>query len=72
VAGLRTDVSSYGPRSWLDRWLNLCVSLFIASAAIYGAVWLIEAVWVPLLVIVGTAVVLVASVTVLWRRHRGW
>jgi Na+/glutamate symporter len=60
------------PRSWLDRWVGLCVSLFIASAAIYGAVWLIEAVWVPLLVIVCTVAVLVGTATVLWRWHRGW
>ena len=65
-------MSSYGPRSWLDRWVSLCVSLFIASAAIYGAVWLIEAVWLPLLVIIGTVTALAAIVTLLWRRHRGW
>lgn len=67
-----TPVWSSGMHSLLDRWVSLCVSLFIASAAIYGAVWLIEAVWVPLLVIVGTVAVLVVTATVLWHRHRGW
>jgi len=63
---------SSGIHSWLDRYLNLCVTMFMASLAIYGAVWLIEAIWVPLLVIVGTAGVLVLVVTVLWRRYRSW
>lgn len=69
---MTTAVWSSSPRSLLDRWVNLCVSLFIASAAIYGAVWLIEAVWVPLLVIVGTVAALVVTATMLWRRHHGW
>jgi Na+/glutamate symporter len=58
---------SSGMHSWLDRWVGLCVSLFIASAAIYGAVWLIEAVWVPLVVIVGVAGAFVVVTTCL-----GW
>jgi len=65
-------MSSYDPRSWLDRLRGACLSFLFAAVALYIAVRLIRSVAVPLLVIGGVAVLVSLAFVLLRRRNRGW
>lgn len=62
---------SQEPARWLDRLVGACFTFFLGALALYGAVWLLEAVWVPLLVVVGLGLVTVATIIVLRRPPGG-
>ena len=65
-------MSSYDPRSWLDRLRATCLSLLFAAVALYMAVRLIRSVAAPLLVIGGVAALAGLAIVLLRRRNRGW
>lgn len=60
------------PSRWLDRLVGACFSVLLAALALYGAVWLLRAVWTWL--VIGGAVVAIAGLTflALRGRSRGW
>lgn len=65
-------MSNRESRGWLDRVVGACLAVFLAELALFGAVQLIRAVWVWLVVgLVMLAVVAVAVFT-LRRRYGGW
>lgn len=59
------------PARWLNRFVTACCSLLIAALALYGAVWLLQAVWVALLVTVVVGVVVTTVVVLLLRGRAG-
>ncbi|MEI2775208.1 MAG: hypothetical protein V9G19_04405 [Tetrasphaera sp.] len=65
-------MSSYDPRSLLDKVLAACVTLLLAALVLHWAVGLIEEDW-PWLVGIAIAVLVTASLT-MWLRSRqgGW
>jgi len=63
-------MSSLDPSTWTDRLLRACVSLLIASFAVYLAVHLIVTV-LPWLIGIGAAVLATWLVVVLVRRRLG-
>jgi hypothetical protein len=65
-------MSPSDPQPWLDKLVGTCLSVLVGAVGIYVAVRLIEAVWAVLLVIVGTGVIVAASVSLLRSRNRGW
>jgi LPXTG-motif cell wall-anchored protein len=65
-------MSSYDPRSWLQRLVGACLSLLFAAVALYTAVRLIRSVAVPLLVIGGVAALAGLAILLLRRRNRIW
>jgi hypothetical protein len=63
---------SSDPRSWLDRLVGLCLSVFVGALALFGAVHLVESVWTQL---VAAAIVLALIMVGIgwWREHgSGW
>ena len=60
------------PAQWLDRLVGACFSLLLGALALYGAVWLIEGLWMVLLIIVCVGLLLGGAVAVLRARWRGW
>ena len=63
-------MSSLDPSTWTDRLLRACVSLLIASFAVYLAVHLIVTV-LPWLIGIGTTVLVAWLVAALVRRRIG-
>jgi len=59
-------------RSIVDRLVNACLTLLVAAIALVLAVHLIEAVWVPLVIGLGSLSAAGAVVTWWRRRSRGW
>jgi hypothetical protein len=65
-------MSNSDPRSWIDRFVGVCLSLLIGATAVYVAVRLIEAVWSALLVIISVGVFVALAIAALRRRSSGW
>lgn len=63
---------SQEPERWLDRFAGACATVFIGALALYGAIWLLRAIW-PELAIVATVTACLAGL-VAWIRGRrgGW
>lgn len=60
------------PQRWLDRLVGACVSVLIGALALYGAVWLLRAIW-PELTIVALSATAIVGVFSWWRsRISGW
>ncbi len=55
-----------------NRFLDVCVALLLGAMALYGAVQIIQAIWVWLCILV--AIVGTAALTwkLLYTRYRGW
>lgn len=61
-----------GRRSPLDRIQDACVTALVGALALYGAVWLLRAIW-PELLIVGLVAGGIAGLLMWWRqRCGGW
>ncbi len=60
---------SEGRKQWLDRIVDACVSIFLASLALNLAVGLVVAVWAELVIITALLGVLVLTL-VIWRARR--
>jgi hypothetical protein len=60
------------PGSCLQRLVELCVQFLICALAIYWAVQLLQAVWLPVLLIIGAGGVLAGIIAWLRRARRGW
>lgn len=59
-------------RSLLDRLVDVCISVLIGALALYGAMWLLRAIWPDLLLVAGSLAGIVGLVT-WWRtRQSGW
>lgn len=65
-----TELVAQEPERWLDRAVGACFSLLLGTLAMYGAVWLVTAVWLELMIIVFVASCLIGLV-VLWRVRQG-
>ncbi len=60
------------PQRWLDRLVGTCVNVLIGALALYGAVWLLRAIW-PELVMVTLLGACVVGLISWWRvRRSGW
>lgn len=46
------------PDGWTNRFINWCLGILLAAAALYCAVRLLEAIWPTLIVIVGCVAIL--------------
>jgi len=59
------------PARWVDRLVGACVSLFVGAVALYGAIYLVTAVWVQ--VAIGAAVLALSMLGwVVWQRQWRW
>lgn len=60
------------PQRWLDRLVGACVSVLVGALALYGAVWLLRAIW-PELAIVALCGAAIVGAIGWWRGGRaGW
>lgn len=62
----------YGTGSCLQRLAEICVQFLICALAIYWAVQLLQAVWLPVLLIVASGGLLVGIIAWVRRSRRGW
>jgi asparagine N-glycosylation enzyme membrane subunit Stt3 len=58
------------PSRWLDRLVGACFSVLLGALALYAAVWLLQAIWPALLMVVFVASCIVGLVA-LWRMRQG-
>jgi CHASE2 domain-containing sensor protein len=59
------------PTRLLDRLVGACFAVLVGAMALYGAVQIVSAVWLPLTVTIAVVVGIAIGVW-LWRRHVGW
>lgn len=60
-----------GPTRFVDKIVGICLSVLLAAMAIYGAVRIVSAVFVPLCIGI-TALAAIVGVWFLIRRRQGW
>lgn len=60
------------PSGFGNRLLEACLALLMSAMALYGAVVILEAIWVQLCVIATVAAVLGAGGWIVWQRFRRW
>lgn len=60
------------PRRAGDRLLEVCFSLLLSAMALYGVVWIIEAIWLPLCLLALAGLAGGGLVVWLWRRFHNW
>lgn len=65
-------MSNSDPRSWLDKALGASLSLLACALALYVTVRLIQAVVVPLLVVLGIGAFVAFTVVLLRVKDRRW
>jgi len=51
------------PKNWVDQVVGMCVSVFLGAMALYGAVLLIQAIWIWL---VGGVAIVVGIMAIAW------
>ncbi len=61
---------NHQPERWLDRLVGACFGVLLGALALYGAVWLVAAVWFELVIVV-FVVTCVVGLVVLWRVRQG-
>ena len=60
------------PDRLASRLIDVCVGILLASMALYGAVQVVEAIWLPLCITLFTVTVIVGTVWFLIGRFRHW
>jgi len=56
----------------LDRLVGACISVLIGAMALYGAIWLLRAIW-PELLVVGASLASIVGLIGWWNSRRsGW
>ena len=66
-------MTDYNPKSLFDRAISGCLSILVATIALYCAVALIEAIWPYLVAAVAVASVVVAAIQIIRaRRENRW
>lgn len=60
------------PRRASDRLLEICGSLLLSAMALYGAVCIIEAIWLPLCLLALAGLTGGGLAVWLWRRFHNW
>lgn len=62
---------SDGPGGLSGQLLSVCVTILVAAMALYGAVYILREIWVPLCITMA-AISIVSGGILLYRRWRGW
>jgi ABC-type glycerol-3-phosphate transport system permease component len=65
-------MSSFDPRSGLDRLVGACLSLLVGALALYAAARLVAAVWQILVAALLVAMIVGVAVFVVRQRPPGW
>ena len=63
---------SDGPGGVGGRILNACAAIFIGTMALYGAIYILREIWVPLCITLATIAIVGSGAALLYRRFRGW
>jgi CBS domain containing-hemolysin-like protein len=63
---------SDGPGGLGNRFANLCISLLVGAMALYGAVFILCAIWVPLIIAIAISVIVGGSAALIYRHFRRW
>ncbi|GAC50995.1 hypothetical protein [Gordonia aichiensis] len=63
---------SDGPGGLGGRFLNLCVTVLVAMMALYGAIYIMREIWIPLCITLATITIVGTGAVFLYRRFRGW
>lgn len=60
------------PQRWLDRLVAACINVLIGALALYGAVWLLRAIWPELVMVTVLGGCTAGLIGWLRRRQNGW
>ena len=60
------------PKGWIDQLVGLCFGILVGALALYGAVLLIEAIWLWLVLGAGLLLIVVGAVALLRGRPGSW
>lgn len=54
------------------RLLNACIAVFIGAMALYGAVYILKEIWVPVCITIATVAIIGGAGTFMYRYFRRW
>lgn len=63
---------SEGPGGLGGRLLNACIATFVSAVALYGAIYILQAIWVPLCITIATVAIVGGSCALIYRHFRRW
>lgn len=63
---------SDGPGGLGGRLLNACIAVFVGAVALYGAICILQAIWVPLCITIATVAIVGGSCSLIYRHFRRW
>ncbi|MAU84009.1 MAG: hypothetical protein CME34_19495 [Gordonia sp.] len=63
---------SDGPDGIGGRLLNVCIAVFVSVMALYGAVYILREIWVPLCITLATVGVVGGGGALAYRHFRDW
>lgn len=63
---------SDGPGGLGTRFVNFCIALLIGAMALYGAVYILCAIWLPLTIAIAIAAIVGGSASLIYRNFRRW
>lgn len=62
---------SDGPGGLGSQLLNVCITILIAAMALYGAVYILREIWVPLCITLATVAIVGGGGVLVYRHFRG-
>ena len=65
-------MSDREPERLMDRFVGFCSAILLGSMALYGAISIVESVWVPLCVAIAIALAVGITVWLIVRNTRRW
>lgn len=54
------------------KFLNICISVLIGMMALYGAIYILRDIWVPLCITLATIAIVSGGIALVRRHFRGW
>ncbi|MCF8785258.1 hypothetical protein [Rhodococcus ruber] len=63
---------SDGSRGLGGRLLNVCIAILVSAMALYGAIYILRMIWVPLCITLATLAIIGGLSTLMYRHFRGW
>lgn len=61
---------SDGPGGVGGRVLNACIAVFVGAMALYGAIYILRAIWVPLCITLATVAIISSGIALVYRHFR--
>lgn len=63
---------SDGPGGVGGRLLNACIAAFLGAMALYGAIYILREIWLPLCITLATVAIIGGIISLIYQHFRRW